>query len=109
LSEAAKPVPRESCVGIPEIVGFITRGLTSVGVPPEDAGQVVHAEELAVHIEEVGPLVRPVFDKRLAADELVDEFVALDLGVAFVVEERSGCGLLRTPLAIYQLHSSKVS
>jgi len=40
LSEAAKPMPRESCVGIPEIVGFITRGLTSVGVPPEDAGQV---------------------------------------------------------------------
>src|SRR5258706_2089856 len=33
-------MPRESCVGIPEIVGFITRGLTSVGVPPEDAGQV---------------------------------------------------------------------
>ena len=40
MSEAAKPMPSESCVGIPEIVGFITRGLTSVGVPPEDAGQV---------------------------------------------------------------------
>jgi len=32
-------MPRESCVGIPEIVGFITRGLTSVGVPPEDAAR----------------------------------------------------------------------
>src|ERR1700716_684450 len=40
MSEAAKSVPRESCVGIPEIVGLITRALVSVDVPPEDAGQV---------------------------------------------------------------------
>src|ERR1700736_2277278 len=40
MSETAKSVPRESCVGIPEIVGLITRALVSVGVPPEDAGQV---------------------------------------------------------------------
>jgi L-2-hydroxycarboxylate dehydrogenase (NAD+) len=40
MSEAAKSVPRESCVGIPEIVGLITRALVSVGVPPQDAGQV---------------------------------------------------------------------
>ena len=40
MCEAAKSVPRESCVGIPEIVGLITRALVSVGVPPQDAGQV---------------------------------------------------------------------
>src|SRR3981081_31237 len=40
MSEAAKSVPRESGVGIPEIVGLITRALVSVDVPPEDACQV---------------------------------------------------------------------
>jgi L-2-hydroxycarboxylate dehydrogenase (NAD+) len=37
MSEAVKSVP---CVGIPEIIGLITRGLASVGVPPGDAAQV---------------------------------------------------------------------
>src|SRR5690349_7413148 len=40
MSEAAKPVPGQSCVSVPEIVGFISRGLEAVGVPPEDAYQV---------------------------------------------------------------------
>jgi len=40
MSEAAKPVPGQSCVSILEIVGFITRGLGAVGVPPDDASQV---------------------------------------------------------------------
>ena len=35
------------------------------------------AEELAVDLEQVGPLVGPVLDVLAAADELVDQFVAL--------------------------------
>ena len=40
MSEAAKPLQGHSCVGIAEIVEFITRGLESVGIPREDATQV---------------------------------------------------------------------
>jgi L-2-hydroxycarboxylate dehydrogenase (NAD+) len=40
MSETAKPAPGQPAVEIAEIIGFITRGLVSVGVPPEEAGQV---------------------------------------------------------------------
>ena len=40
MSEAAKPLQGHPCVGIAEIVEFITRGLESVGIPREDATQV---------------------------------------------------------------------
>jgi L-2-hydroxycarboxylate dehydrogenase (NAD+) len=40
VSEAAEPVPGQSCAGIAEIVEFITRALVSVGIPPADARQV---------------------------------------------------------------------
>ena len=47
------------------------------------------AEELAVHLQQVGPLVRPVLDEGVAADQLVDQLVALDARVARVGQERA--------------------
>jgi L-2-hydroxycarboxylate dehydrogenase (NAD+) len=40
MSEAAKPTAGQPGVKIAEIIGFITRGLVSVGIPPQDATQV---------------------------------------------------------------------
>src|ERR1700737_1456729 len=40
MSETARPVPGQPRVGITELKEFITRALTSVGVPPQDATQV---------------------------------------------------------------------
>jgi L-2-hydroxycarboxylate dehydrogenase (NAD+) len=40
MSEAAKPTAGQPGVPIAEIIGFITRGLVSVGIPPQDASQV---------------------------------------------------------------------
>jgi hypothetical protein len=54
---------------------------------PERAGPDV-AEELPVHHEEVGPLVRPVLDEPVAAHEPVDQLVALDPPVPPVGGER---------------------
>ena len=62
MSESAKSVPSQTFIGIPEIVGFITRGLTSVGVPAEDAGQV---ELLLEH--GAGSLLHP--DTQLRGDD----------------------------------------
>ena len=51
------------------------------------------AQELAVHVEQVGPLVGPVLDVLLAADQAVDQLLALGAGVAGVGQE----GLERPP------------
>jgi L-2-hydroxycarboxylate dehydrogenase (NAD+) len=40
MSETVSPVPNPPRVGITELKEFITRALTSVGVPPQDATQV---------------------------------------------------------------------
>jgi L-2-hydroxycarboxylate dehydrogenase (NAD+) len=40
MGETAKPAPGQPGVRVAAIVEFITRALVSVGVPPEDAGQV---------------------------------------------------------------------
>src|ERR1700694_5436712 len=40
MSETARPVPGQPRVGITELKGFVTRALTSAGIPPEDATQV---------------------------------------------------------------------
>ena len=40
MSETAKPAPGPPAVEIAEIISFVTRGLASVGIPPEEAGQV---------------------------------------------------------------------
>ena len=40
MSETAKPAPGQLGVEIAEIISFVTRGLASVGIPPEEAGQV---------------------------------------------------------------------
>ena len=40
MSETARPVPGQPRVGITELKGFVTRALTSAGIPPEDAAQV---------------------------------------------------------------------
>ena len=41
MSETAKPAPGQpGVVEIAEVIGFITRGLVSVGIPPADASQV---------------------------------------------------------------------
>ena len=53
------------------------------------------AEELAVHLQQVGPLVRPVFDVIAAADQLVDQLVALHLRRPRVGEERAHVVRLR--------------
>ncbi len=45
------------------------------------------AQELSVDLQQVGPFVSPVLDKVGAADQLVDQLVALDLGVAVVGQE----------------------
>src|ERR1700681_309395 len=39
MSETASPVPSQPRVGIVELQGFITRALTSAGIPSEDATQ----------------------------------------------------------------------
>src|SRR3984893_14740369 len=40
MGETAKPTPGQPRVGIPELKGFVTRALASVGIPPECAAQV---------------------------------------------------------------------
>src|SRR6195256_616347 len=40
MSETVKPIPGPPRVGITELQSFITRALTSAGIPPEDAAQV---------------------------------------------------------------------
>jgi L-2-hydroxycarboxylate dehydrogenase (NAD+) len=40
MGETAKPTSGQSRVGIPELKGFVTRALASVGIPPEAAAQV---------------------------------------------------------------------
>src|ERR1700704_1152372 len=40
MSETVKPIPGPPRVGITELQSFITRALTSAGIPPEDASQV---------------------------------------------------------------------
>ena len=61
-----------------------------------NAGGALAAEELAVDLQQVGPLVGPVLDVVLAADELVDQLVALARAVALVGEEGAD---LRPPSA----------
>ena len=45
-------------------------------------------EELTVDLQQVGPLVRPMLDEVVAADQPVDHRVALGAGVAAVGEKR---------------------
>lgn len=56
--------------------------------PVAERLRALRADELAVHLEQVGPLVRPMLHVVLAAHELVHERVALLAGRALVREER---------------------
>ena len=47
------------------------------------------AEELRVHLQQVGPLVGPVLDVLGAADQPIDQLVALHPRVALVGQERA--------------------
>ena len=51
--------------------------------------RTLRAEELAIHIQQVGPLVRPVVDEVRTADERVDQRIPLGTRVARVVQECS--------------------
>ena len=55
--------------------------------PLAEGDRPLDAQELAVDLEQVGPLVGPVLDVFLAADQPVDQLVALDPGLARVGEE----------------------
>ena len=59
-----------------------------VANPLAERDRALDAQELAIDLEQVGPLVRPVLDEFGAADQLVDQLVALDPAVARVGQER---------------------
>ena len=44
--------------------------------------EVFVPQELAIHLQQVGPLVRPVIDELRIADQAIDQLVGRDLGVA---------------------------
>ena len=69
------------------VVGHV--GGDRIANPLAERGGPDFAQEFAIHLKQVGPLVRPQFDERFAADELVDYFIALDLCFALVQQERS--------------------
>ena len=63
---------------------------TCVADPLAEGGGALVAEELAVDLEQVGPLVRPVLDVVVAADQPVDQRVALGSRVAACRRGRPG-------------------
>ena len=56
--------------------------------PLAESGGPFRAEVLAIDLQQVGPLVRPVLEEIVAADQPVDQFVALDPRVARIGQER---------------------
>ena len=55
--------------------------------PGAEESGAFRAEELAVHLEEVGPFVGPEIDEGGGTDELVDDLVAFGAGLALIGEE----------------------
>ena len=47
------------------------------------------ADQLAIDFKQIGPFMRPVRHEFGAADQFVDDAVALDLGIGRIVQERS--------------------
>ena len=60
--------------------------------PLPQGGGPFRSQVLAIDLQQVGPLVRPVLDEVVAADQPVDHFVALDAGVARVGQKRPDLG-----------------
>ena len=72
------------------VVGLVLGdGLADVGA---EGPRPRLAQELAVHLEQVGPFVGPMLDEVLAADEGIDELLALGPGRRRVGEEGLGLG-----------------
>jgi len=67
------------------VVGRV--GGDMAGDPGPQAGRPFRPEKLGVHLEQVGPLVRPMLDEGRAAHEPGDELGPLDAGVAPVGEK----------------------
>ena len=55
--------------------------------PVAKSRRSLDAQEFAVDLKKVGPLVGPVIDELGAADQAIDQFVALDPAVALVGQE----------------------
>ena len=69
------------------VVGRV--GVDLLADPFTEELRALGPEEFPVHLEQVGPLVRPMLHKRGRSNELVDEFFPLGLRVAFVRDERA--------------------
>ena len=69
-----------------ELVVRLARGQLSAD-PLAKFGGTLRTQELAVDLQQVGPLVRPVLDEILAADQLIHQLVAFRPGVAGVGQE----------------------
>ena len=70
------------------VVGHVARhGLLD---PAAQGKRPLLAQELAIHLQQVGPLVGPQLDVVAAADQPIDQLVALDLRVARVGDETRG-------------------
>ena len=95
-----RPRPRQDGVGELVVGHVVGDGL----VDPVVVGlRSLHAEELAIHVEQVGPFVGPVIDVFGASDELVHQLVALDALRPGVGEE--GADLVRLRRQAGQIES----
>ena len=87
------------------VVGRVGRQLAANPLP--QGGGPFRPQVLAIDLQQVGPLVRPVLDEVVAADQPVDHLVALVRGVAPIVEKRPHLGGRRRQAGQIQIDAAE--